>query len=36
LEELSICSRIITIKPVFKKQDEVVDWTGVAEDRDRY
>jgi len=36
LEELSIGSRIIIIKPVFKKQDEDVDWIDVAQDRDRY
>jgi hypothetical protein len=36
LEELSTDGRIITIKPIFKKQDEVVDWTDVAQNRERY
>jgi hypothetical protein len=36
LEELSIGSRIITIKPVFKKQEEDVDLIDVAQDRDRH
>ena len=37
MEELSIGSRIITIKPVFQKEDEDVDveWIDLAQDRDR-
>ena len=36
LEELSTDGRIIKIKPIFKKQNEDVDSTDVAQERERY